>query len=202
VIRPQSLKNGYAKGSLGSKLELATQQSKTIVMSYERSAEALAMDDIAIMVDYSQPLSVEEAVKRMAVLALDFIGHAEITITAETPIQSGENWWGPLAIQQAIAANASDLIMPDAMKIGGVSGWLEACDLGEQHKIPLSTHLWPELNAQLLCLAPTAHRLEYNNWWSAVIADPLQIRDGKTVIDGFRGSGIDWNETAISRYTA
>ena len=56
------------------------------------------------------------------VLALDFIGHAEITITAETAIQSGENWWGPLAIQQAIAANASNLIMPDAMKIGGVGG--------------------------------------------------------------------------------
>lgn len=180
-----------------------------------RAIRGAVGDDIAIMVDYNQSLSVEEAVKRMEVLdeeglawveepvlAQDFIGHAKVTNAAETPIQSGENWWGPLAVQQAITANASDLIMPDAMKIGGVSGWLEACNLGEQDKIPLSTHLWPELNAQLLCLAPTAHWLEYNDWWSVVIADPLQIRDGESVIDGFCGSGIDWNETAISRYAA
>ncbi len=180
-----------------------------------RAIRGAVGDDVAIMVDYNQSLSVDEAVKRMAVLdaegltwveepvlAQDYIGHAKVSASAETPIQSGENWWGPLAMQQAIAANASDLIMPDAMKIGGVSGWLEASKLAEKHNVPLSTHLWPELNAQLLCLAPTADWLEYNDWWSAVIAEPLQIRDGKTVIDEVHGSGIEWNESAVSRYAA
>lgn len=170
---------------------------------------------VAIMVDYNQSLSVEEAISRMAVpdaegltwveeptLAQDFSGHARIAAAVNTPIQSGENWWGPLAIEQAIAARASDLMMPDAMKVGGVSGWLEAAMHAHNHNIPLSTHLWPELNAQLLCIAPTADWLEYNEWWAALIAEPLQIKHGKTVLDGVSGSGIDWNEATISRYAA
>lgn len=180
-----------------------------------RAIRAAVGPDVAIMVDYNQSLRTAEAMRRLAILdeeklawveeptlAQDFLGHARIADAASTPIQSGENWWGPLGLQHALAARASDLVMPDAMKVGGVSGWLEAAALGEAHGVPVSTHLWPELNAQLLCLAPTAHWLEYNEWWTAIIADPLEIRDGMTALDQVRGSGIAWNENAVARFAA
>lgn len=180
-----------------------------------RAIRSAVGNDIAIMVDYNQSLDVEEAIKRLAILdeegltwveeptlAQDLAGHARIAAAASTPIQCGENWCGPLAMENAIAAGAADLMMPDAAKVGGVSGWLEAARLAENHEIPLSTHLWPELNAQLLCLAPTADWLEYNEWWTSLIAEPLQIHNGKTVVDGISGSGIDWNEATVKRYAA
>ena len=62
-------------------------------------------------------------------MAHDFAGHAPIAREARTPIQCGENWWGVQDMQHAIDAAASDLVMPDVMKIGGVTGWLRAAAL-------------------------------------------------------------------------
>ena len=93
--------------------------------------------DVAVMVDYNQCLTPTEAVARLRVLddeglawveeptlAHDYAGHALVAREARTPIQCGENWWGTLDLRHAIEAGASDLVMPDVMKIGGVTGWL------------------------------------------------------------------------------
>jgi mandelate racemase len=54
----------------------------------------------------------------------DYSGHAQIRHDTKTPIQIGENWWGPHDAAKSIEVGASDYAMPDAMKIGGVTGWL------------------------------------------------------------------------------
>ncbi|MGA2550916.1 MAG: hypothetical protein ABSF50_12260 [Burkholderiaceae bacterium] len=66
----------------------------------------------------------------------------------------------------------------------------------------LSNHLWPEISAQLLCCTPTAHWLEYANWWEPVLAEPLQIDHGMAVLDNVTGTGIEWNEKAVERFAA
>ena len=48
-----------------------------------------------------------------------------------------ENWWGTLDMQHAIDAQASDFMMPDVMKIGGVTGWLRAAALAQTRGIPI-----------------------------------------------------------------
>lgn len=171
-------------------------------------------DDFAIMVDYNQSLTPVEAIERLRLLedegltwveeptrAHDYLGHARIASEIGTPIQCGENWWGTLEMKHAIDAGASDYIMLDAMKIGGVSGWLRAAAMAESHGILISSHLWPEISAQLLCLTPTAHWLEYSDWWNAIMAQPLEIKDGRTATDDVLGTGISWNEEAIENFS-
>jgi mandelate racemase len=130
-------------------------------------------------------------------LAHDFIGHARIAREAKTPIQCGENWWGPLDVQHAIDADASDYHMLDVMKIGGVTGWLRASALAQSRGIRVSSHLWPELSAQLLSVTPTAHWLEYSDWWNPIISEPLQIKDGMALPSDASGTGVRWNEQPI-----
>ena len=102
-------------------------------------------DDVAIMVDYNQCLTPAEAVERIRVLdheglawveeptlAHDFAGHAEIAREVQTPIQCGENWWGRSDVQHALDARASDYVMLDVMKVGGVTGWLRASALAQR----------------------------------------------------------------------
>jgi mandelate racemase len=169
-------------------------------------------DEVAIMVDYNQSLTPPQAVERLRVLdgeglawveeptlAHDHAGHAFIARKSKTPIQCGENWWGTLDMQQAIDAGAADYMMPDVMKIGGVTGWLRAAALGQSKGIPLSSHLWSELSAQLLCLTPTGHWLEYSNWWDPILAEPLQIKDGLTNLTGASGTGVSWDEKAVEK---
>jgi len=172
-------------------------------------------ETVAIMVDYNQCLTPVEAIGRLRSLddedltwveepslAHDYAGHALVAREARTPIQCGENWWGTLDMQHAIEAQASDLVMPDVMKIGGVTGWLRAATLAHAKGLRVSTHLWPEISSRLLCCTPTAHWLEYVDWWNPILAEPLLIDKGMAIVGDSIGSGVDWNEEAVARFLA
>jgi mandelate racemase len=88
------------------------------------------------------------------------------------------------------------------MKIGGVTGWLRAASLAEAHAVRVSNHLWPEISAQLLSVTPTAHWLEYADWWNMIVSEPLRIENGMAIPSDRAGTGIEWNEEAISRCSA
>ena len=102
------------------------------------------------------------------------------------------NWWGPREFGKAIDAGASDYLMPDVMKTFGVTGWIDVAAQAEARKLPVSSHLFPEISAQLLAATPTAHWLEYVDWWSPVLAEPLEVRDGMAIPADRPGSGGHW----------
>ena len=66
----------------------------------------------------------------------------------------------------------------------------------------MSNHLWPEISAQLLCCTPTAHWLEYADWWNPILAAPLRIENGLAWIDNPIGTGVAWDESAVDRLSA
>jgi mandelate racemase len=165
-----------------------------------------------LMSDYNQSLSVTEALRRGAALAGeglawieeptradDYAGHARIARELATPIQIGESFWGPHDMEKALAAGACDYVMPDVMKIGGVTGWLRAAALAEPLGLPMSSHLFPEVSAQLLAVTPTAHWLEYVDWADAVLVEPLRLAEGRTVPRETPGLGLEWDEAAVAR---
>lgn len=169
--------------------------------------------DIAIMVDYNQSLTPTEAIARgqvladedlewieEPVLAHDYSGHAQVSRELHTPIQCGENWWGPQDMRKAIEAGACDLMMPDVMKIGGVTGWMQAQALADAYSIRISNHLFVEVSTHLLCASPTAHWLEYADWFNPIIDKPLQLEEGFAILDNRPGSGVEWREEAIEQY--
>jgi len=195
-----------------AKIGYPTVQEDVAVVRAMRKA---AGEEMSIMVDYNQCLTPTEAVERLRVLddegltwveeptlAHDYAGHARVTRESRTPIQCGENWWGTLDMQHAIEAHASDLVMPDVMKIGGVTGWLRAATLAHTHGLRVSNHLWPEISARLLCCTPTAHWLEYADWWNPILAEPLRVEKGMAIVDDAIGTGVEWNEDAVLRFAA
>ena len=170
-------------------------------------------DDVLLMVDYNQALSVAEAIACARVLdaegltwieeptaADDDAGHARIAREAATPIQLGENWWGPRAMARSLAAEASDFAMLNAMKIGGVSGWLRASALAQTAGMPVSSHIFPEISAHLLAATPTAHWLEYHEWASPILQEPLRVEAGEVTPSLTPGTGLAWDEAAVRRF--
>jgi len=168
-------------------------------------------DSMGIMVDYNQSLTPAEAIERLRALegeglvwveeptlAHDYAGHAWIAREIGTPIQCGENWWGAGDLRHAIEARASDYVMFDVARIGGVSGWLQAAALAASSGLRVSSHLWPEISAQLLSASATAHWLEYADWWNRIIAEPLPVHKGMAIVgEATRGTGVEWNEEGI-----
>ena len=169
--------------------------------------------DVRLMADYNQSLDVREAVRRAQALdgealewieepvrADDYEGCAEVARAARTPVQIGENCWGPHDLERAIRARSADLLMPDAMKIGGVTGWLRAAALTEAAGIPTSTHLFPEVSTHLLAVTPTADWVEYVDWANPVLREPLPVVDGHVQAADRAGLGLEWDEAAVARF--
>jgi mandelate racemase len=170
-------------------------------------------DRITVMCDFNQRLTVNEAILRGRMLDGeglywieepvrhdDYQGYARICAALETPIQTGENLPNTFEMAQAIEARSLDYVMPDVQRIGGVTGWLRAAALAHTHGVEMSSHLFPEISAHLLAVTPTCHYLEYMDWATAVLADPIRIRDGHAIIPERPGAGIEWNEEAVAKH--
>ena len=180
-----------------------------------RAVRKAVGDNVTLMCDYNQGLTPAEALVRgralddeglhwieEPILADDYTGNALIARDIKTPIQIGENFWGPHDMQKALAAQACDYAMPDLMRIGGVSGWMRSAALAESAGMPMSSHLFPEVSAHLLAVTPTCHWLEYVDWAASVLAEPLQIKDGHAIVPDRPGNGITWDEAVVSKYLA
>ncbi len=178
-----------------------------------RALRAAVGPDRAVMVDYNQSLDPTEAGRRLRaldaeglawieepVLAHDFAGFAALAQQTATPLQAGENWWGPMDFRHAFNAGVRDHVMPDVMKCGGVTGWQAVSAMAQVYGTPVSSHLWPEVSAQLLAVTPTAAWLEYADWWNPVLRHPLAVENGWSQIDGVAGSGVEFNEHALQAY--
>ena len=170
-------------------------------------------DNIDLMVDFNQGMDMAEALCRChaiddlgllwieePVIYDDFAGYAKLASELKTPLQIGENFYGPRDMYKALEAKACDLVMPDFMRIGGVTGWMQAAGLAAAANIPMSTHLYPEVAAHVMRVTRTAHLLEWQDWAEAVLEEPYQVVDGKLQIPNRPGLGLDWDEAAVAHY--
>ena len=169
--------------------------------------------EVKLMCDFNQGLSLGDALARCHALddaglywfeepiAYDNIpGYAQLTHELKTPVQLGENFYGPRALYLALQAGAGDYVMPDLMRIGGVSGWQRAAAIAGAAGIPMSTHLYPEIAAHLMRVTETAHWLEWQNWADPILTEPFEVRDGCLVVPDRPGQGVAWNEKAVAKF--
>lgn len=171
---------------------------------------------ITLMVDFNQALTVAEAIRRGRMIdeeggvlwieepirADDFSGCAKVAREVATPIQIGENFMGPEQMAQAIAAGCCDYVMPDAQRIGGVTGWMRAAALAQGAGLEMSSHLFPEASCQLLAVTPGCHWLEYVDWANPILEEPMRIEGGRAIGVAGPGLGMRWNEKAVKKYAA
>jgi len=124
----------------------------------------------------------------------------QLTRELKTPVQLGENFYGPRDLYEAIRSEAGDYVMPDVMRIGCVSGWLRAAPIAATAGIQVSTHLYPKFAAHLMRVTETAHWLEWQDWADPVLKQPFPVKNSHIEIPDRPGAGIEWDEAAVERY--
>jgi mandelate racemase len=201
------------EGGLGAvKLRLGYPSLSEDLAALNAVRRTIPRDDIEIMVDYNQALTSAEAILRGRELEKegiywleepiaheDYEASATVARELKVPLQMGENFNGPEGLLRAISVQASDYVMADVARIGGVTGWLNAAGVAAAHGIEMSSHLMPEISAHLLSATPTAHWLEYVDWADAILEEPLKIRDGMVLTSERAGSGVAWDEAKLKR---
>ena len=178
-----------------------------------RSVKKRIGDDILLMTDFNQSLTVNEAILRGRALDDEglywieepirhdnYAGCAKIAAEVLTPIQIGENLLNSAEMQKAIDAEAAEYYMPDVQRIGGVTGWMRAAAIAQVYNLDMSSHLFPEFSAHLLSVTPTCHWLEYMDWSNAIVQQPFEVKNGHVIIPDVPGAGIAWNEDAVKKY--
>jgi mandelate racemase len=178
-----------------------------------RGVREAAGEETKLMVDFNQGLPFDDALRRCHALDDERLywfeepvaydntdGHAQLAREIRTPIQLGENFYGPRDVWKALQAGACDCVMFDMMRIGGVSGWLRSAPIASAAGIPVSTHLYPEACAHLMRVTETAHWLEWQDWAYPVLKEPFALEDGQLIVPNKPGFGIEWDESAVKRF--
>ena len=199
-------------GFTGLKLRLGRERVGDDLATLD-AVRAAVGDDVELMVDFNQGLSLAEALQRChliddrglawieePILYDNLDGHAQLAAELKTPIQIGENFYGPREMHKALQRKACDLVMPDFMRIGGVTGWLRAAAIAGAAGVPVSTHLYPEVAAHVMRVTETAHWLEWQDWADPLLREPFRLEDGRLIIPDRPGIGLEWDEDAVDRY--
>jgi mandelate racemase len=169
--------------------------------------------DVKLMCDFNQGQTLQEAIWRChalddqglywfeePVVFDNYLQSAQLARELDTPVQIGENIYGPRSFLEALQAQAADLYMPDLMRIGGVTGWMRAAAIAGAAGHPMSNHLYPEVSAHLLRATETADWLEWRDWGNPIIKEPFEVIDGHAIVPDRPGNGIEWNEAAVAKY--
>jgi mandelate racemase len=170
-------------------------------------------DDIVLMSDFNQGLTFNAAQRRLHALDDqglewfeepmvydDFAGSARLANEIKTPLQIGENIYGPRHFLQAVQAGAADCYMPDLGRIGGVTGWLRCAAIAGAAALPLSTHLYPEFSAHLMRVTESADWLEWRDWGVPFLAEPFEISESAIHVPDRPGAGVEWDEAAVKKF--
>lgn len=201
---------GNGSGFKGLKLRMGRDDPADDIRTAEAVWQAVGQET-RLMVDFNQGLDMADAMQRTRMiddLGLEWIeepvvydnfdSYASLRRDLKTPLQIGENFYGPREMHLALQAGACDLVMPDFMRIGGVTGWMRAAAIAGAWGVPMSTHLYPEVGAHVMRVTETAHWLEWQSWADPILQEPYAMRDGDLIVPEKPGLGLDWNEDVVA----
>lgn len=118
--------------------------------------------EIGLAIDANQHWTLDEAERAIGELsrydlrwieeplrADDLVGHATLRSRIDVPVALGENLHTVYRFREAIEGGAADIVQPNAIRVGGITPFLDIADSADAAGVALYPHLLPELSAQL-----------------------------------------------------
>ena len=150
---------------------------------------------VALYVDANGAYGVEQAIRmseRFADLgvvlfeepvpAQDLPGLVAVRTKSPIPVATGEHEYEISGLRRLAEAGAADVLQPDALRIGGVTGWRKAAAVASEFGLPLMSHAAQLASLSLGCSTPGFLAAEYmgiqaemDRMWYQEISEP---RDG------------------------
>jgi len=172
-------------------------------------------DDIRVMVDANQSLTVEQAISTGRALGAlgvawyeepvavqNLEGSARVAAELDVPLAAGETVFTRHGFRQMIELRAADVLMPNVARCGGPSQFMQVATLADSHRLPISSHTYTEVSAHLMAACPNAGMVEYiPGWWDELFEQPPEIRDGQIHLPDRPGFGFTFSERALQEYS-
>jgi L-alanine-DL-glutamate epimerase-like enolase superfamily enzyme len=132
----------------------------------------------------------------------DVRGHARLVEQLVTPVMVGENITSLQMFRDLIAANAVDILQPDALKLGGISTWCEAAALARAYGLPIVPAVWDMMQVHIHLCTTIQHvlMLEYIPWLLHIFKTPVRFEEGFLQIPEEPGAGTEIRMDALEKY--
>ena len=197
-------------GFRGLKLRLGRERLADDLATIEAVRDAVG-GEMSLMVDFNQGLQLGEALERCHAideLGLAWIeepivydnleGYARLTADLKTPIQIGENFYGPRALYTALQMKACDTPCRISCVLAASRVGKEQPPLPRQRAYRSPLNLYPEVAAHVMRVSETAHWLEWQDWANPILQQPYEVKDGRMHIPDTPGVGLEWDEKAVA----
>jgi L-talarate/galactarate dehydratase len=197
-----------ADGIGGIKIKVGHPDSRVDIERVTALREHLG-GEVPLMVDANQQWDRATAIRMGRVLeqfnltwieepldAYDASGLAHLTHTLDTPIASGEMLSSVDEHCRLIAANAVDILQPDAPRTGGITPFLRLATLADHHGLDIAPHFAMEIHVHLAAAYPREPWVEHFDWLNPLFNERLQTRGGRMVVPQRPGLGITLSEQA------
>jgi L-alanine-DL-glutamate epimerase-like enolase superfamily enzyme len=139
----------------------------------------------------------------------DIEGYVRLRETCPVRIATGEKEWNLAGFKILIEAGAVDIIMPDAGKAEGVTGFKKIIEFAAAHGVSFTPHSWSSAintaaaahlftsanNGLVFELKPNPSPMQHE-----LVRVPIQQQNGYVVFPAGPGLGITINEDVIQKY--
>jgi L-alanine-DL-glutamate epimerase-like enolase superfamily enzyme len=136
-------------------------------------------------------------------------GYRQLRLATQTLIAYGEREWGPRGVSRILETGTVDVVGLDPGRIGGITGFAQACDVLAIARRQGNAHAWSTAIDTAASLAvswakPVCHQLEEQPFKGPMQADLIA---GAIVHEGGfmpqpagTGLGIEVDETIVERF--
>jgi L-talarate/galactarate dehydratase len=177
---------------------------------------AAADDAVQVMVDANQAWDAATAIqagRALQSLGVDWLeepvhyrdlaGHAAVSAALDMRVATGESLFTRTEFRPYIDARAADVLMPDLMRCGGPTEFMNVAVLADSFGLPVSSHLFTEVSAHLIAAAPNGTLVEYiPGWFDSLFSPQLEFSGGYLKLPATPGLGVVPAERALSDYAA
>lgn len=173
-------------------------------------------DDVQVMVDANQAWDAATAIQAGRALqslginwleepvhSRDLAAHSAVSAALDMRVATGESLFTRTEFRPYIEARAADVLMPDLMRCGGPTEFMNVAVLADSFGLPVSSHLFTEVSAHLIAAAPNGTLVEYiPGWFDSLFSPALTFSEGRLKVPAVAGLGVAPAERALRDYEA
>ncbi|MBP1732867.1 MAG: mandelate racemase [Deltaproteobacteria bacterium] len=169
--------------------------------------------NFGLMVDANQRFTVEHAIRlgrrfeeldvtwfEEPVPAWDLEGSARVAAALDLPVASGENAYARYGFRRMMENKAADILMPDLIRVGGITELLKVAHMAEAFDLPVTPHLFPEESMHVVASVTNATYVENMDWFSPLYKERIELRNGMIVLPQRPGFGFTFDPEVIERH--
>jgi L-alanine-DL-glutamate epimerase-like enolase superfamily enzyme len=195
------------QGFRAMKTNLGPDPSVAVAVNRIRAVREAIGRDVRLLVDVNfnwnpkQAIRVGQALEEFELFWIEdpvptanLQGLAEVKEALRTPIMAGEALYGLTPFRALFEARAVDLVMPDIMRVGGITPFLKIAHMAEAFGLPLANHLMPEISANLVAAVPHGTIVEYVPFATKLFPTCPPLDNGDLVLSDKPGHGLELDE--------